>query len=124
MVAATQCHGHPQSTQGGQEFAPAQHDAAIGCNCRHIGVITRQAVARNSKFAAIFPEIALVQKMSNGNELKFFINYYYAPSFVEYKKQHLFLDTALNPPDYIWSVNDFTENLNVSAVNLGVGIIF
>ncbi len=73
---------------------------------------------------AIFPEIALVQKMENGKELKFFINYYFAPSFVEYKQQHLFLDTALNPPDYIWTLTNYSENLNVSAVNLGVGIIF
>lgn len=73
---------------------------------------------------AIFPEIALIQKMSNGNELKFFINYYYAPSFVEYKQQHLFLDTALNPPDFVWTVNDFSDKLKVSAANVGVGIIF
>jgi hypothetical protein len=73
---------------------------------------------------AIFPEIALVQKMSNGNELKFFINYYYAPSFVEYKKQNFFLDTTLNPHDFVWRVSNYSENLNVSVVNVGVGIIF
>lgn len=69
----------------------------------------------------IIPEVALIQKMSDKVSLKFFINYLFAPSYVEYKKQHYFIN---EDEEYIWSVNSYTDNFKVSALNVGVGVIF
>lgn len=73
---------------------------------------------------AIFPEIALVQKMSGNKELRLFANYYYAPAYVEYKRQTFFSNDDNLPFEYVWVVTNYTDRFNVSVANIGVGLVF
>jgi hypothetical protein len=72
---------------------------------------------------AINPEIAFYQFLKNGNSIKFFANYVFAPAYVEYKKQK-YLGISSESGLGLWVVNSYTEKLNVSVANIGVGLVF
>ncbi|MDD3688247.1 MAG: hypothetical protein PHE56_15980 [Bacteroidales bacterium] len=73
---------------------------------------------------AIYPEVAFFQDLKNGNSLKFFANYVFAPAYIEYKKQSYFILFHPTWEEYIWKVESFSQQLSVSVANIGVGLTF
>jgi len=73
---------------------------------------------------SVIPEIAMHTKISKRSYLKIFINYFLAPSYIEYKSQYLFYKEFEGELIPVYVVNSYEENLIISAFNLGVGISF